>query len=129
MTRSTIHLTHDWSALKYQDENSCSHLYIKSSWHALGSKIYPRSEYPLNATLVEGEYYLYWNFSKAADSIQFGVRVKTTGWIGFGLSPSGQMVGSDVIGWINNEGTVYYHVSGMHVENTKWNLHCMWTSL
>ena len=76
------------------------------------------SEYPFNATLVEGEYYLYWNFSKAADSIQFGVRVKTTGWIGFGLSPSGQMVGSDVIiGWIDNEGTVYYHVSGMHVES------------
>ncbi len=69
-------------------------------------------EYPFNVTLVEGEYYLYWNFSKAADSIQFGVRVKTTGWIGFGLSPSGQMVGSDVIiGWIDDqEGTDYFHV-------------------
>ena len=70
--------------------------------------------YPFNVSLVEDEYYLYWNFTKASESIQFAVRVKTTGWIGFGLSPSGQMIGSDVIiGWIDDEGTAYFHVSIM----------------
>ena len=67
--------------------------------------------YPFKATLKQGDYYLYWNFSKVEESVQFAVRVKTTGWIGFGLSPSGQMVDSDVvIGWIGEE-EEYFHVS------------------
>ena len=70
------------------------------------------ANYPFNATLNEDNYYLYWNFSSADDTIQFAVRVKTTGWIGFGLSPSGQMVDSDVvIGWFGDDDTAYFHVS------------------
>ena len=67
-------------------------------------------KYPFNATLKEGSYYLYWNFSTSNEKIQFAVRVKTTGWIGFGVSANGQMAGSDVvIGWTNG-GTSFFHV-------------------
>ena len=55
---------------------------------------------------MQDSYWLYWNFSKTAEEIKFAVRVKTTGWIGFGLSPNGQMPGSDVvIGWMDGQGT------------------------
>ena len=69
------------------------------------------SIYPFNVTLVEDTYWLYWNFNHTTQNISFAVRVKTTGWIGFGLSPNGQMPGSDVvIGWV--DGTNYYfHVT------------------
>lgn len=68
-------------------------------------------KYPFNATLKEGYYYLYWNFSTAGENIQFAVRANTTGWVGFGISPSGQMIGSDVvIGWIDDQNTGQFHV-------------------
>ena len=58
------------------------------------------SAYQFNATLREGEYWLHWSFNETV--IRFAVRVKTTGWAGFGLSPNGGMSGSDlVIGWLD----------------------------
>ena len=68
-------------------------------------------KYPFSTTLHEGYYYLYWNFSSTDETIQFAVRVKTTGWVGFGISPNGQMPGSDVvIGWVDGQKS-YFHVS------------------
>ncbi len=67
--------------------------------------------YPFSVTLSENEYYLYWNFSQTDETIQFAVSVKTTGWVGFGISPNGQMPGSDVvIGWVDGDES-YFHVS------------------
>ena len=71
--------------------------------------------YPFNVTLntVEngGLYELYWTFDNAAETVSFAVRVQTTGWVGFGLSPNGQMPNSDVvIGWVDN-GEIYFTVS------------------
>jgi hypothetical protein len=67
------------------------------------------STYQFNLTLVEGNYWLYWNFNPTTQRIDFAVRVRTTGWIGFGLSPNGQMPGSDVvIGWIDGSDK-YFH--------------------
>ena len=61
---------------------------------------------------LHSRYTLYWNFNTSARTIQFAVRVQTTGWVGFGLSPNGQMPGSDVvIGWVNQQGEVVFHVS------------------
>ncbi len=74
------------------------------------------TSYPFSATLrtdSTGEplYMLYWKFDKAKETITFSVRVKTTGWVGFGLSPTGDMIGSDVvIGWVA-DGTKYFKVS------------------
>ena len=75
------------------------------------------SSYPFKATLNPakngtGLYELYWNFDNAEETISFAVRAQTTGWVGFGLSPNGQMPNSDVvIGWVTDEGQTVFHVS------------------
>ena len=69
------------------------------------------AEYVFTATLHES-YELFWNYDLDAQTISFAVRVRTGGWVGFGLSPNGQMPGSDVIiGWVDEEGNVFFHVS------------------
>lgn len=40
-------------------------------------------------------YDLYWNANDT--TIVFAVRVETEGWVGFGISPNGLMIGSDVV--------------------------------
>ena len=56
-------------------------------------------------------YTLHWNFDRANENISFAVRVKTTGWVGFGISPNGQMPQSDVvIGWVDGSGTAHLNV-------------------
>lgn len=56
-------------------------------------------------------YRLHWSFDVEADTIAFAVNVSTTGWVGFGLSPNGQMPGSDVvIGWVDKNDQTQFHV-------------------
>lgn len=56
-------------------------------------------------------YTMYWSLDSATRTMSFAVRVQTTGWIGFGLSPNGQMPGSDVvIGWVNDNGDTFFDV-------------------
>jgi len=68
--------------------------------------------YRFSATLdPNGQYDLYWNYNLTKQTISFAVRVQTTGWVGFGLSPNGQMPGSDVvIGWVDSTGGVQFRV-------------------
>ena len=72
-----------------------------------------QSKYPFSTVLFNrGDqfYELHWNFTRATETIYFAVNVSTTGWVGFGLSPTGNMIGSDVvIGWVNGEDT-FFHV-------------------
>ena len=70
------------------------------------------SSYPFHTSL-EARYDLYWKVDFVEKSIQFAVRVNTTGWVGFGLSPNGGMPNSDVvIGWVDgSSGQGYLHVS------------------
>ena len=57
-------------------------------------------------------YTLYWNFSTVEQTITFAVSVRTNSWVGLGISPTGGMVNSDiVIGWVNDNGEVFLHVS------------------
>ena len=71
------------------------------------------SAYQFSANLHE-RYTLYWSINNDAQTIRFAVRVRTTGWVGFGLSPNGQMPQSDVvIGWVDNTGRSYFDVSCM----------------
>ena len=68
------------------------------------------STYQFNARLHE-DYILYWSFDNDAQNISFAVRVRTIGWIGFGLSPNGQMPQSDVvIGWVDGSGGTHFDV-------------------
>ena len=67
-------------------------------------------EYRSSAILDDG-YTLHWNFDLEQQTIAFAVNVSTTGWVGFGLSPNGQMPQSDVvIGWVDNDGNTQFHV-------------------
>ena len=66
----------------------------------------------LNTEEDGGLYELYWTFDNEAEMISFAVRVQTTGWVGFGISPNGQMPNSDVvIGWVTDDGETMFHVS------------------
>ena len=81
---------------------------------ASGSFANLSSSYPFSAVLLNdasrGEYTLHWNFTREESIIYFAVNVSTRGWVGFGLSPNGGMVGSDVvIGWVNG-GASYFQV-------------------
>ena len=68
-------------------------------------------EYSFSAILDDG-YTLHWNFDLEQQTITFAVNVSTTGWVGFGLSPNGQMPQSDVvIGWVDSDGNTQFHVS------------------
>lgn len=50
-----------------------------------------------------GHYVLYWRFNLSTETIHFAVDVETEGWVGFGISPTGRMPGSDVVmGWIDD---------------------------
>lgn len=54
---------------------------------------------------------LKWGFDNAQGEITFELAVNSTGWIGFGLSPSGEMYGADiVIGGVGPNGN-YFNVS------------------
>ena len=79
-------------------------------------------DYPFKATLNTAEkgglYELYWTFDNAAETISFAVRVQTMGWVGFGISPNGQMPNSDVImGWVDN-GQTFLQVR-MHARQSR----------
>ncbi|CAL1540453.1 unnamed protein product [Lymnaea stagnalis] len=63
------------------------------------------NEFPYQEVLNE-DYTLYWNFNST--HIIFKSVVKTKGFVGFGISPDGGMVYSDIaIGWVN-DGRAYF---------------------
>ena len=80
-------------------------------------------EYCFSAILDDG-YTLHWNFDLEQQTISFAVNASTTGWVGFGLSPNGQMPQSDVvIGWVDNDGNTQFPVSCMYLS-----IHFSWYS-
>ncbi|KAM6954075.1 DBH-like monooxygenase protein 2 homolog [Aplochiton taeniatus] len=51
---------------------------------------------------------LRWGFSDVQGTITFQLSVNTTGWVGFGLSPNGDMFGADIVtGGIGTNGTYF----------------------
>jgi hypothetical protein len=61
-----------------------------------------------NSTLVgPDQYLLYWNYTST--EIIFKTVVKTNGWLGFGISPNGEMAYSDlIVAYMNQNGTVNF---------------------
>lgn len=45
---------------------------------------------------VDGKYRIGWNIWDDGETIEFGLEVAATGWIGLGISPNGQMPLSDI---------------------------------
>ena len=53
-----------------------------------------------------------WSLDRMSKTITFRLTVNSTGWIGFGLSPTGGMKDSDiVVGWVATSGEVLLYVS------------------
>ena len=91
---------------------------------------YTFSNYTFSATpsneIGQGDtYQLYWNIDRTGDpltsTISFAVRVRTTGWVGLGISPTGDMTGSDVvIGWVNDQGDYFMKVLKYFTRKRDW---------
>ncbi|XP_078511754.1 putative DBH-like monooxygenase protein 2 [Lissotriton helveticus] len=64
----------------------------------------------------EGTVVVRWDINKATEEITIEMEARTLGWIGFGLSPSGGMIGADIaIGGVMPNQTTYfgdYHAIG-----------------
>ena len=105
------------TAFHYDVMRLCSFIILLATSTAIRSANVEDLErnYDFNALLDdEGDYTLYWNYDPELKTITFAVRVRTTGWIGFGLSPNGQMPQSDVvIGWVDDSGRSFFHVSSV----------------
>jgi len=57
------------------------------------------------------KYKIAWRIDEGSDKIEFDLIVQSTGYVGFGLSPTGGMDGADmIIAGVLDNGTVYFSV-------------------
>ena len=65
------------------------------------------TSYPNSQELISGVYKLYWTSN--ATSITAEIQVLSTGWVAFGISPTGGMSGADaIVAWIDASGTTQF---------------------
>ena len=69
-------------------------------------------QYTYNVQLDnEGRYKMFYSYDTELSTLRIAVLVQTTGWIGLGISPNGQMPGSDVVmGWVDRSGQALLQV-------------------
>src|SRR5688572_31726597 len=60
--------------------------------------------------LDDGNYVVDWYIDYEATRVDFTVTVKTTGFVGFGLSPNGGMTGADIVIGGVRDGEPYFSV-------------------
>ena len=62
------------------------------------------AKYSFSASLDEDQnYWLYWKVDHDEGVASFAVQANAVGWIGFGISPDGNVPNSDVVtGWVAN---------------------------
>lgn len=69
------------------------------------------TEYSFSSALAGDDYILHWTADLQGKELGIAVNVSTTGWVGFGISPNGQMPGSDVvIAWVDSNGETFLQV-------------------
>ena len=69
----------------------------------------PTDKYADSIDLVTEKYKLYWNTTDT--HLIAEIHCLTSSWVGFGLSPNGNMDKSDVIiAWIESDGTTHFTV-------------------
>ena len=70
-------------------------------------------QYTYNVQLDnEGRYTMFYDYDTDLGILRIAVLVQTTGWVGLGISPNGQMPGSDVVmGWVDNNGRGFLQVT------------------
>ena len=69
-------------------------------------------QYTYNVQLDnEGRFKMFYSYDLNLSILRIAVLVETTGWIGLGISPNGQMPGSDVVmGWVDRSGQAFLQV-------------------
>ena len=68
---------------------------------------YDENTYFSNSADLSKDVNLKWNFT--TEDIYFKLVVNTNGWVGFGLSPNGDMANSDtILAWTNPDGTIQF---------------------
>ena len=73
-------------------------------------------QYTYNVQLDnEDRYTMFYSYDTNLSILRIAVLVNTTGWIGLGISPNGQMPGSDVvIGWVDSSGEAFLQVTNKY---------------
>ena len=70
------------------------------------------ARYPNFLVLISNTYELYWKYTEGTSRLDIAVRVKTTGWVGLGVSEKGSMANSDLaVGWVTDQGETVLKVS------------------
>jgi hypothetical protein len=74
----------------------------------------PSESYTHSSIIDEDDpelYKIYWKQIENNTAIQFELHCRTTGWVGIGLSPNGDMAGSDIaISWVDSNGVAHLKV-------------------
>ena len=73
-------------------------------------------QYTYNVQLDnEGRYTMFYSYDTELSILRIAVLVQTTGWIGLGISPNGQMPASDVVmGWVDGSGQTFLQVTTLN---------------
>lgn len=81
------------------------------------------AKYSNSLVLSSNSYELYWSFDPSNQNLSIGVRVKTLGWVGLGVSERGGMENADIV-----TGRVVNGNAEVTVRMTAWQagiiLHC-----
>lgn len=72
--------------------------------------VFDRARYGSHQALsFDGSVILHWNYDHEEGVVNFAVEAPTTGWTGIGISPSGSMLGADImLGWMDPLGGVHF---------------------
>ncbi len=90
-------------------------LLVKKS-DGISSPLSPYIKYKNSIELQPDVADLWWTIDDTEKEITFEYHVKTTGWIGLGISPGGGMTGADIgIAWVDNAGKVHFQVFNQNV--------------
>jgi len=71
---------------------------VYTNWVATHSSLYPRHTFMPSSSSNDDDdgAAIFWNINNDEDTIEFAIAVRSEGWVGFGLSEAGGMMGSDM---------------------------------
>lgn len=93
-------------------QSQCLILLLTVGW--IESAPQPTENYANSLELAPDTFYFLWNYTST--DILMEVHVKTTGWVGFGLSPNGGMDGSNVVVFWIDPSTGDTHFTARHIK-------------
>ena len=86
----------DSLASSYFSNVSTDEKEVYTNWVATHSSSYPRHTFMPSSSNDGDGAAIFWNINNDDESIDFAIAVRSEGWVGFGLSEAGGMIGSDM---------------------------------